>query len=78
MYQAGRLLLCASKERSFDAHPSDLTHQIFGKTVGNEWFSYFSAAENQGKQTCKGNAVIAAFLTAAKETAGARAATDQH
>lgn len=77
MYQAGRLLLPASKERSFDAHPSNLTHQISGKTVGSEWFSYYSAAENQGKQT-KGNAVIAAFLMAAKETAGARAATDQH
>lgn len=75
--QAGCFYL-PQKERSFDAHPSNLTRQISGTTVGNEWFSYYSATENQGKQTCMGNAVIAAFLIAAKETAGARAATDQY
>lgn len=78
MHQAGRLFLPTSKERSFDAHPSNLTFQISGKTVGNGRFSYYSATENQGKQSCRGNAVIAALLMAAKVTAGARAATDQH
>lgn len=51
VYQAGRLLLPTLKERSFDAHPSNLTLHISGKTVGNERFSYFSTTENQGKQT---------------------------
>lgn len=74
VYQADRLLLPASKERSFDAYPSNLMLQISGKTIGNERFFYYSTTEN--KQTCRGNAVIAALLMAAKETAGARAATD--
>lgn len=77
VYQAGRLL-STSKERSFDARPSNLTLQIFGKTVGNDRFSYYSATETRGKQTCRENAVIAALLMAAEETAGTTAATDQH
>lgn len=65
VHQAGRLLPI-SKERSFDGHPSNLTLQFSGKSVGNERFSYYSATENQGKQTCRANAVIAALLMVAK------------
>lgn len=54
VYQAGMLRLPSLKERSFDAHPSNLTQQISGKTLDDEWISSYSAKENQGEQTCRG------------------------
>lgn len=52
--QAGTLRLPSSKERSFGARPSNLTQQISGRTLDDEWFSSYSAKENQGEQTCRG------------------------